>query len=86
MKALLVIAAMGLVLAIQPACAVDAQKQPVARAEQKPQTKPAKKSDGTMDKAGYSVKSGWNSFTKSVKQGRKKPACTQEQKSLKQCQ
>ena len=44
-----------------------------------------KKKPGTMEKAGSSVKSGWHKFKKSVKQGRKKPACTPEQRSLKQC-
>ena len=86
MKPLMAIVTMALLLAIQPAWAADAQKKSEAGAEQKSQAKPEKKSPGTMEKAGDSVKSGWNRFTKSVKQGAKKPVCTPEQKSLKQCQ
>ena len=87
MKPLVTIAAMGLMLAIQPVCAADAQKQSATGAEgQKSQAKPEKKSSGTTEKTGDSVKSGWNKFTRSVKQGKTKPTCTPEQKSLKQCQ
>ena len=87
MKTLITIAAMGLMMAIQPVCAAEAQKQSATGAEgQKSQAKPEKKSSGSMEKAGDSVKSGWNKFTRSVKQGRTKPDCTPEQKSLKQCQ
>lgn len=86
MKPLMAIAAMALLLAIQPAWTAEAQKKSATGTEQKSQAKPEKKSPGATEKAGNSVKSGWNSFTKSVKQGAKKPACTPEQKSLKQCQ
>ncbi len=78
---------LAVLLLVHPAFAADAQKKPAAASEQKTQAKPEeKKAPGTMEKAGHSVKSGWDSFTKSVKQGAKKPVCTAEQKSLKQCQ
>jgi hypothetical protein len=85
MKNLMAILSMVLTLVMLPAIAADAQKTSGAGSEQKSQNKPEKKSPGTMEKAGDSVKSGWNRFTKSVKQGRAKPACTPEKKSLKQC-
>ncbi len=80
------------VLSIPPALAADSQPQ-AAPGKTQPATKEAaskkpaekQKSPGTMEKAGNSLKSGWNRFTQSVKQGRKQPDCTPEQKSLKQC-
>lgn len=77
---------LAMMLAVRPASAEGSQKQSAAGTEQKSQAKPEKKAPGTAQKAGDSVKSGWNKFTRSVKQGRTKPACTPEQKSLKQCQ
>lgn len=51
-----------------------------------PSKKPAsKKQASKMEKAGNSVKSGWNKFTHDVKQGVKKPACTPAQRSMNQC-
>jgi len=45
----------------------------------------AKKQPSTMHKAGDKVKSGWHKLTASVKKGSKAHACTDEQRSLKQC-
>jgi hypothetical protein len=44
-----------------------------------------KKEPGVMEKTGQSAKSGWHKFTKSVKQGNKKPPCTQAEKSMNHC-
>lgn len=82
----LAMGALAAMLAVQSASAAESQKQSAAGAEQKSQAKPEKKAPGTAQKAGDSVKSGWNKLTRSVKQGRTKPVCTPEQKSLKQCQ
>ncbi len=74
-------------LSIGPALAAETQKQPAATKESAgSKTAEKKKAPGTMDKAGNSVKSGWNRFTKSFKQGRKQPTCSAEQKSLRQCE
>ncbi len=57
--------------------------------DEKREAKPAEKTKAGSGKpkesSGSSLKNGWNRFTHDVKQGRKKPACTPEQKSLKQC-
>lgn len=55
-------------------------------ADQKSSSKQAaKKEPGVMEKTGQQAKSGWHKFTKSVKQGNKKPTCTPAEKSMNQC-
>lgn len=44
-----------------------------------------RKQPSTMHKVGDKVKSGWHKLTASAKKGSKAPACTDEQRSLKQC-
>ena len=61
----------------------DSTQQPVKK--EAPKKSASKKQPGTMEKAGSKVKSGWNKLTHDVKQGVKKPACTDAQRSLKQC-
>jgi hypothetical protein len=77
---------------LQPAMGADTGSEAAGGTTQKsqdhsktPAKSAKKKSPGTMEKTGDSVKTGWHKFTKSVKQGAKKPACTPEKKSLKQC-
>ncbi len=50
-----------------------------------PKKTATKKQPGTMEKAGGTLKSGWNKFTHDIKQGAKKPACTDAQRSMNQC-
>ena len=85
MKKLMALLGMVLMLAVLPAVAADTQKTSDAGTAKQSPGKQEKSSPSTMQKAGDSVKSGWHKFTKSVKQGRTKPACTAEKKSLKQC-
>lgn len=84
MKLRVTIITVVLMLAVYPAVATESRTAP-AGSEQKSQAKPAKKSRGTMEKTGDSIKSGWHKFTESVKHGSKEPPCKQEQKSLKRC-
>jgi len=85
MKKLMLLLAVACSLVMLPAAAADAKKTSEAGTAQQSHSEPEKSSGGTMQKAGDSVKSGWHKFTKSVKQGRTKPSCTPEKKSLKQC-
>ena len=55
-----------------------------ASSEQTKQQETSKQSN-TAKKAKGKPKSAWNKFTDSVKHGDNKPACNQQQHSLKQC-
>lgn len=92
MKRFALIAVLMMVATLQSAMGAEDSKGTSSNSAQKspdqsnPQGKSEKKkSPGTMEKAGNSAKSSWHKFTKSVKQGAKKPTCTPEQKTLKQC-
>lgn len=68
-----------------------AQEPTAAAKPSSPSAKPAKtkakpaESKPTKKEPAHPVKKGWEKFKHSVKQGRTKPACTAEQKSLNQC-
>lgn len=82
MKKVLVCIITGYLMAAIPAFAAEAPKS-----DNTTQVKheAAKKQPSAMHKASSKVKSGWHKLTASVKKGSKTHACTDEQRSLKQC-
>lgn len=82
MKKLLVCMFTGYLMAAIPVYAAQAPK---SGSTSQVKHGAAKQPPSAMHKAGSKVKSGWHKLTTSVKKGSKTHACTDAQRSLKQC-